>query len=278
MHEAKIYNQSQPTKAESRNSETSKPVGNVATKPHNDTAEHKDNGYDHITDWLLALFSFLLVIYTRRLYQATSGLFSETAGLREAANQQRADMLRSIKATEELAKTARDALITTERPFVFLNDLIPADFVLTPRGGGVEMLSLGLKPHWGNNGNTPTRDMKIQVNWKDCPNAALPADFFYDYTDGPAPMFLGPKAFEWSEAIKISGPVATNALYERSYIFVWGRADYKDIFDATTPHFTKWCYRLVFHWDRGKPFLKPPDIQPVAFGTYNGSDEDSRNT
>ena len=146
----------------------------------------------------------------------------------------------------------------------FLHDLIPTDFALVSRGTGIEMTSLSLKPYWGNNGNTPTKNMKLQVGWKEHPNLTLPADFSYAYTDGPAPMFLGPKAFEWSEVIRLSKIVATNALQRRSHIFIWGRADYEDIFGGTAPHFTQWCYRLVFHWDQGKPFLKPPDIQPVA--------------
>lgn len=41
------------------------------------------------------------------------------------------------------------------------------------------------------------------------------------------------------------------------------------------PHFTKWCYRLMFlntEW----PIRGPLRIQPVAYGPHNGSDEDRR--
>lgn len=72
-----------------------------------------------LTDWLLALFTFALVMFTQRLYRAT-------VELREVADLQRADMLRSISATEHLAAATRqsaNALVRVDLPIVFIQSI-----------------------------------------------------------------------------------------------------------------------------------------------------------
>jgi hypothetical protein len=79
-----------------------------------------------LTDWLLAAFTFALVIFTGLLYHATAGLFTETAGLRQAAAEQSADMKASIAAAQKSAdaasrnaKTAELALLSVEIPYLY---------------------------------------------------------------------------------------------------------------------------------------------------------------
>jgi hypothetical protein len=169
---------------------------------------------------------------------------------------------------------AERALISTERAFVFVEDF-DLDIAYGARGSGNNnrmINQMAIRPRWRNNGNTPTRNMAVIVNWTAW-NGDLPNGFPYSYGEGvqPSPMFLGPKAAEWSEPIKIPQYVATDALNEKQVIFIWGRATYNDIFDATAEHFTQWCYKLVF--TRVSP---TPITQFVSFGPYNGSDEDGR--
>ena len=71
----------------------------------------------------IAIFTVVLAQKTSGLHAATRGLFKETAGLRTAANEQRADMLRSIEAAErsaETAKKAAESLPRVERAYLFL--------------------------------------------------------------------------------------------------------------------------------------------------------------
>jgi hypothetical protein len=70
----------------------------------------------------IKLTDVALIFFTAVLAFKTSGLFTETAGLRKAADNQRADMLRSIEATERMAKAtedvafaAKDAAIAAQR-------------------------------------------------------------------------------------------------------------------------------------------------------------------
>jgi len=236
-------------------------------------------------DWASQFFEIkltdlLIAIFTGVLAWKTAGLFRETAGLREGADQQRADMLRSIEAAEKSAATARDALVTTERAFVFLED-----FDTNPsygrRGsttgighGGWEVRQFIERPRWRNNGNTPTKDdMTVIVNWVPWVGD-LPQGFSYAYGEDvkPTPMFLGPNATEWSEAIELNAREATLVLDGKQNIFIWGRVEYRDVFNKTPIHYTEWCYRLIF-----TKLVPQPESQFVAFGPHNGSDEDSRN-
>jgi hypothetical protein len=178
--------------------------------------------------------------------------------------------------TRDSVRIAERALTTAERAFVFVEDFDP-DVVYGFQGSGADnriINHLAIRPRWRNNGNTPTKNMAIIVNWTPWPTD-LPEAHSYAYGEGvkPSPMFLGPRATEWSEPIKIPANVATDALKGRQVIFIWGRATYNDIFDGTPEHFTRWCYKLVF--TRTTPL---PLIQFVAFGPYNGSDEDTSHT
>jgi hypothetical protein len=76
------------------------------------------------------VFTFVLAIFTGVLAWRTTGLFRETKRLRKTANEQRADMLRSIEAGEKAASAAiksanvaEQALSVLERPHVFIESI-----------------------------------------------------------------------------------------------------------------------------------------------------------
>jgi hypothetical protein len=110
-----------------------------------------------------------------------------------------------------------------------------------------------LQPRWKNGGNTPTRRMTIQVDWRGPPGPVPPPE--YEYRNGPEPFFLAPKAIEPSTFIEI--PTA-RALVDYGMdpiglppiILIWGRADYEDIFKRK--HFTEWCHQLRLERHDGK--------------------------
>lgn len=89
------------------------------------------------------------------------------------------------------------------------------------------------------------------------------------YNSDAVRMFIGPEATEWSAPISVPQDIATEALNGSMCIYVWGRVDYQDIFDSTRPHFTEWCYQLIFIGSD-----RDVNTQFVAYGDYNGSDED----
>jgi hypothetical protein len=173
-------------------------------------------------------------------------------------------------ATDKLWTAGRDALVTTERAFVWLNEFYTDDWIVSPRAQSFEFSRLILKLQWRNSGDTPTRDMAVQVDWTDLPGD-LPTDFTYNYRNPPFRMFLAPQATEWSEPVRITSATANTALRGNTNIYIWGRVDYRDIFDDTPPRFTEWCYQMLI-----EDVKRAPRFQFIAYGPHNRSDEDRR--
>ena len=169
--------------------------------------------------------------------------------------------------TNRQARLTKEALVTTERAFVFLEDF-DTEWSFQPGSVNNRIGRFLIKPRWRNNGTTPTKNMLVAVNWSHWMGDP-PAGFKYEYGDPRARMFLGPQATEWSTGIDIPSPVASSALKGDQHIFIWGRTDYEDIFDGTRPHFTEWCYRLKL--SESGTQLYP---QFIAYGEHNRSDED----
>jgi hypothetical protein len=220
------------------------------------------------------VFAGILAIFTGVLAQKTSGLFVETGRLRVLADEQRADIRRSIKASEDAAKAAErsakiaeDALVTVQRAFVFLIE-IDIDPSFTPAG---HVTRLRIRPTWRNSGLTPTRNLSVRVQWGHFPVTALPPGI--GNFDGvyPTKMFLAPQAQEWTQGITIPKEVLAKVESLEENVYVWGQADYEDIFDGTGPRFTQWCNLLVIDGER-----RPPTVEFVAYGDFNRSDEDAR--
>jgi hypothetical protein len=114
--------------------------------------------------------------------------------------------------------------------------------------------------------------MTIHVAWRG-PEGPIPPE--YTYTNPPSSFFLAPNAIEPSEFIEIPSTQALinyglNPVGAAPLIFLWGRADYKDVFGHD--HFIEWCYRLRYETHRGER-LRAHFIQ---WGGYNRSDEDSK--
>jgi hypothetical protein len=192
---------------------------------------------------------------------------SAPLGLQTLAAQQSRDTRESIAIANRSAETAERALVTIERSFVFLIEL---NFDSMSWTGGRQIVHLQVKPIWRNSGSTPTRNLSIRVNWAHCPISNVPPEIGTFKDIDPTKMFLAPQAQEWTEAINIPPAIATRALNQEVSIFIWGQADYEDIFDGTSPRFTQWCNRLNF------TVSGAPSIAAVAYSDFNRSDEDAR--
>lgn len=126
------YNRGQPTIAQYKDSRRAELAATHTDNRNGKKGEQErswiEGLFDKPTDTLLVVFNGLLVLFTGLLYSATPGLFGETAELRRIANEQRADLSRSIVAAEKAAdaanksaKVAEDALTVLEKPYVFID-------------------------------------------------------------------------------------------------------------------------------------------------------------
>ena len=169
------------------------------------------------------------------------------------------------------ARLTKDALITTSRAFIFLEDIEQtfAEGFRTAHSAA-EVRDLTILPRWRNSGDTPPRDLVIQIN-SGLIRGDIPSEFAYSYAREPEQMMIGPKSQDWSSPISISDANAGEALSGQSHIYVWGKASYKDIFDGTPSRFTEFCLRARFH-TTGREIR----IQWVSYGDHNRSDADDR--
>jgi hypothetical protein len=115
--------------------------------------------------------------------------------------------------------------------------------------------------------------MRINISFRG-PDGSLPPDFPYKYGGDSQPFFLAPKASAFSEPLQIpAGHV--NAIIANvnagfggvPKMFIWGRADYFDVFDK--PHFVEWCFRIRFDRHDGKNLM----VRFLHYGEHNRSDE-----
>jgi hypothetical protein len=193
-------------------------------------------------------------------------------------------------ATDRLAKSGQTAFEATERAFVFIDGF---DFELTTRADikgtvhplyegepqwhqdhpGLVISRFALRPRWKNGGNTPTKNMKIQVDWRH-PSGSIPPPE-YSYRTSPEHFFLAPKAVELTETIELpqaAGIVnwSMSQMGVEPLILVWGRADYEDVFSRK--HFVEWCYRLRLSRTGGERMR----ASMIQWGEYNRTDDGMR--
>jgi hypothetical protein len=189
------------------------------------------------------------------------------------------------RSTDKLWKAGNEALEVTERAFIFIDGFntelttaidakinsgkLPERYKSRPE---LFITRFAVQPKWKNGGNTPTVGMTIRINWRG-PEGPVPPD--YIYRNAPEQFFVAPRAIEPSEIIDMSAMPRVlvdhglNPLGAEPMIFIWGRADYEDVFGRM--HFIEWCYRLRMECYDGK-CLRAHFIQ---WGKYNRTDENN---
>jgi len=185
------------------------------------------------------------------------------------------------RATRNSVAIATRSLHDLERAFVFLDGfdadigqiVEPGDPTGRPDRLSMQVSQCRIRPKWKNSGSSPTRNMSFQIGRTTSELATLPDDFLYPLEEKPHPLFVGPKATEGSEFIVVAAGYVTAAVQEQGQtnFFIWGRADYKDIFSPRThQHFIQWCYRINFVVGDDRRIR----MSPVQWGPYNRSDSD----
>jgi hypothetical protein len=185
--------------------------------------------------------------------------------------------------TDRLWKAGKEALEVTERALVFLdgfdvelttalnsNSVIERDDLpdLYATDPGLFITRFAIFPRWKNSGSTPTKRMTVQVSWRG-PVGPIPPDYLYK--DAPQPFFLAPGSVEAGSIVEMTGVSAKidwsfTPLGVEPPFFIWGRAEYEDVFGRS--HFVEWCRQLRLERHDGKE-LRAHFIQ---WGDYNRTD------
>jgi hypothetical protein len=238
---------------------------------------HKPNAEDKLIDWLSNLVDIratdvIIAIFTVFLATKTGGLYRETYALRQLADEQRVDTLRSIKAAEASAKAAglaAEAAIASDRPILVINKVQ----LLLPREEGGSFLSGGanLRPRMQPNisfinfGRTPAQIIFGGIDWSIANQAAQlrkPPEYRYSIPYAPSAVIETGKSVPLDIGCQIDLDSAQLALLNSSaeHLFVYGYIKYRSFFN--TEHKSRFCGKWVlagagkpqgFVWDSDAP-------------------------
>ncbi len=144
---------------------------------------------------------------------------------------------------------SRGGLVAVQRAFVFPKRLTLQNVTFADKPEVFARVAV----EWENSGGTPTKDLRLYVNYSVRPKA-IPNDFDFpdldaqgNITKDPAGdrILLGPKAtssvapkfFSRDEVRAIGGPGV--------YGYIWGWAKYRDVFPETDPRITRFCWVIT---------------------------------
>ena len=158
-----------------------------------------------------------------------------------------------------------------ERAFVFPKDI---QIIEQQLAATEKTVSYAIAIQWRNSGSTPTRNMFARVSLDFFPKP-MDDDFaFPDIGDDKtARLMLGPGAELDSVPLQIYPDIFT--LLQKGHAahgYLWGWAEYNDIYRGTPRHRTEFCYKLRMTGDFA-------NLEKVSFGyslhhKHNGADEE----
>jgi hypothetical protein len=152
-----------------------------------------------------------------------------------------------IDSTEALLKAIRDAMFISNRAFVFLKKL---EWQFIGQKSTHTIVRWMFIPQWENGGNTPTKYMTHRINYAafertinstfECPDVG---DLEVSHT------MIGPKAIMHGAQIDIPVDVLDKIKNGELHAYLWGWADYNDVFPGTPRHRSEFCFEIIVHGD-----------------------------
>ena len=211
-----------------------------------------------LTDWLLAIFTALLVAFTYRLWKSTDKLW--LAGEKQIVAAQM-----SAEAAQDQIKLSRRALVQTQRAFVHLKHFNVFHVYDTTQNN--KIIAWRFTAVWQNSGPTPTEKLNVITGIHP---GELPAGFEFKI-DKLAPSLLGPQSEMTGESYTISLRDIFEIKAGIKTIYIWGRAEYNDVFPDTQRHCTNFCHKIVV---TGDPTIVESGIAMIAADVGNYTDDD----
>ena len=203
-----------------------------------------------VTDVLLALFTGLLVVLgwvqARRMREAV-GAAKESATV-----------------AEKSARVAEEALVSGQRAFMFIRE-IKTYLHQDPETGNYHWT---IHPVWANSGNTPTRGLSINTTYR-LLDKPLPASYdFPESRENLIPTIAGPRSMVEATPGTLSSEDLEAVREGKKFFYIWGWAEYHDIFEGTKKRVTRFCNQLIqVDGDPLAPFSEHNPIQ-MMFGFH----------
>lgn len=123
------------------------------------------------------------------------------------------------------------------------------------------------QPIWANTGNTPTLNLRIQVNYE-VRTSKLPENFDFPDNITTNPFFvIAPKGYITGQAMPIDAQLLAAAQRGEQHIYFWGWAEYNDVFSSKR-RTTRFCVEITeITNDPQSHFC--PNSNPVRFTFSN---------
>jgi hypothetical protein len=243
--------------------------------------KQKGNWYDtfaeHTAEWLIALFTGLLVYVTYRLESRTGDLQKSTEKLWEAGEEQIAATQASAAAAGKSAKIANDSLVKLQRAFVVFKGARRGERyrddsrAISTDVRDAQFISITVELE--NSGATPTRKLRAHMSFSEFGPNGFPAGFAYldaDTGEEPTTFVVGPRAAFDMAPFGISFAALERIRDKTTSGYLWGWVEYDDIFDETPRHRTEVCMRITTVVGG----ISDPRIQWSAHTEHNAMDED----
>jgi hypothetical protein len=217
----------------------------------------------------LVFMTTCLAIYTARLWNATKGLGNDA---RDTAARQAGETQESLRISRKSADVAEQALVRTERAFVYPQDIRATSYIKQAD----QPIEWSFEVMWVNSGKSPTRDLRLGVSGH-LRQADLPEDnSFRIPDDNVVKALIGPGATVGSDWFHVPGGRLRSVQEGTWFLYVWGCARYRDVFDGTPEHVTKFCYKIGVLGDPMRPAGPDNVVQFTRkfYARHNCTDED----
>ena len=147
------------------------------------------------------------------------------------------------RAMREANDETRDAMIALQRAFAFVETTKWQPF-MGPTGNDV--VAWNVYPYWKNTGSTPSRNLIVEVY---CPVSDTPVDdpstLRASSKVASGSRLLGPQQTTIGGGCQKSTQELSLVIEGHKKMYLVADASYRDIFDGTAAHVTKYCVEIV---------------------------------
>ncbi|MGO8761500.1 MAG: hypothetical protein ACLQUS_05885 [Desulfobaccales bacterium] len=202
-------------------------------------------------------FQFIWMIRQERWMRRNVEIAKESA---IAANKSANAAIDSTNKAQRSIELSEKQMVISQRAFVFVKGIHPHTFnlpkwkIISSEWASIMPKKVIIIPEWQNIGNTPTKNMRTHDNWMFFPlqyfPTGMPSDFnFPDLgTAVDIPVLIGPKATIFGSDLVISDQYIDAIIAGRGHLYIWGWAEYNDIFENTPRHRTEFCNKVIISW------------------------------
>lgn len=239
--------------AQAAASASAPPARPESIAPFAPTAQGRPDPFLHdvkVTDILLAFFTGLLALLgwtqARRMREAIAAAAESVAVAKESAG-----------IAEKSARTAEEALVAGQRAFMFIRE-IKTYLHQDPETGKFHWT---IHPIWANSGNTPTRNLSINTTYR-LLDKPLPDHYdFPESKENLIPTTAGPRSMVEAVHGTLSSEDLEAIQQGKKFFYIWGWAEYHDIFEGTKKRVTRFCNQLV--QVDGNPAMPADEHNPI---------------